>query len=151
MLPWHWAWSRHRHRVMGDLLQNRSPNGRSTNFLLLRSGGSTSMRRTLCWPAFPAANSYLLLQRELASSGTPAKRTLRKSLVPLRLPSQLSSAAVNDNLLVRLRRGQAQLRLICFRLRFHLTEGVRYMWESWRWHQLALREQQENDNSLTNA
>ncbi len=101
--------------------------------------------------SFPGSKLYLLLQRELASSGIPAKRTLRKSLVPLRLPSQISPAAVNDSLLVRLRRGQAQLRLICFRLRFHLTEGVRYMWESWRWHQLALREQQENDNSLTNA
>ena len=36
--------------------------------------------------SFPGSKLYLLLQRELAPVGIPAKRTLRRALLPLRLP-----------------------------------------------------------------
>ncbi len=83
--------------------------------------------------SFPGTKLYLLLQQGLAPAGIPAKRTLRKSLVPLRLPQQNLPAAVNESLRVRLRRNRSQLRFICFRLRFHVIEGIRYIWEWRRW------------------
>jgi hypothetical protein len=100
--------------------------------------------------SFPGSKLYLLLQSELASAGIPQRRTLRRSLLPLRLPPSISPASANDTFQVRLRRYRVQLRFICFRLRFHLVEGARYMYESFRW-QRTLRGQQRNDNSLTNA
>ncbi len=89
--------------------------------------------------SFPGSKLYLLLQREIASAGAPEKRTLRRSLLPLRLPPSISPASANDTFQVRLRRYRVQLRFICFRLRFHLVEGVRYIYESLRW-QRSLRE-----------
>ncbi len=85
--------------------------------------------------SFPGSKLYLLLQRELASVGVPAKRTLRRALLPLRLPPPISPASANDTLPVRLRRYRIQFRFICFRLRFHVVEGGRYMWELFRWRQ----------------
>ncbi len=85
--------------------------------------------------SFPGSKLYLLLQRELVPVGIPAKRTLRRALLPLRLPPPISPASANDTFPVRLRRYRAQLRYVCFRLRFHLVEGTRYMWELFRWRQ----------------
>jgi hypothetical protein len=85
--------------------------------------------------SFPGSKLYLLLQRELAHIGIPAKRTLRRALLPLRLPPTISVASANDTFPVRLRRYGGQLRYVCFRLRFHVVEGARYMWELHRWRQ----------------
>jgi Uncharacterised nucleotidyltransferase len=85
--------------------------------------------------SFPGSKLYLLLQRELAPVGVPAKRSLRRSLLPLRLPPPISPASANDTFPERLRRNRLQLRFICFRLRFHLVEGARYMCELLRWRQ----------------
>ena len=83
--------------------------------------------------SFPGSKLYLLLQRELAHIGIPAKRTLRRALLPLRLPPPISPASANDTFPVRLRRYRGQLGFVCFRLRFHVVEGTRYMWELLRW------------------
>jgi hypothetical protein len=85
--------------------------------------------------SFPGSKLYLLLQRQLVPVGIPAKRTLRRALLPLRLPPPISPASANDTFPVRLRRYRAQLRFVCFRLRFHVVEGSRYMWELFRWRQ----------------
>jgi hypothetical protein len=85
--------------------------------------------------SFPGSKLYLLLQRELAHVGIPAKRTLRRALLPLRLPPTISTSSANDTLPVRLRRYCGQLRYVCFRLRFHVVEGARYVWELHRWRQ----------------
>ena len=85
--------------------------------------------------SFPGSKLYLLLQRELAHIGIPAKRTLRRALLPLRLPPSISPASANDTFPVRLRRYRGQLGFVCFRLRFHVVEGTRYMWELLRWRQ----------------
>ena len=45
------------------------------------------------------------------------------------------SASSNDTFPVRLRRYRVQLRFVCFRLRFHVVEGARYVWELHRWRQ----------------
>jgi hypothetical protein len=85
--------------------------------------------------SFPGSKLYLLLQRELVPVGIPAKRTLRRALLPLRLPPPVSPASANDTLPVRLRRYRVQLRFVCFRLRYHVVEGARYLWELFRWRQ----------------
>jgi hypothetical protein len=85
--------------------------------------------------SFPGSKLYLLLQRALVPAGIPAKRTLRRSLLPLRLPLPISPATANDTFPVRLRRYRLQLRFVGFRLRFHVVEGARYMWELFRWRQ----------------
>lgn len=85
--------------------------------------------------SFPGSKLYLLLQRELVPVGIPAKRTLRRALLPLRLPLPISPATANDAFPVRLRRYRVQMRFVCFRLRFHVVEGARYMWELLRWRQ----------------
>lgn len=83
--------------------------------------------------SFPGSKLYLLLQRELESAGVPAKRTLRQSLLPSRLPAALIRASAHETLAVRIRRHRLQLAFILSRLRFHIVEGLRYAWESYRW------------------
>lgn len=85
--------------------------------------------------SFPGSKLYLLLQRELVSVGVPAKRTLRRALLPLRLPPLISPASPNDTFRMRLSRYRLQFRFVCIRLRFHAVEGARYMWERLRWRQ----------------
>jgi hypothetical protein len=85
--------------------------------------------------SFPGSKLYLLLQRALAPAGVSAKRTLRRALLPLRLPPPISPAGANDTFSVRLRRHRLQFRFVCSRLRFHVVEGTRYMWELFRWRQ----------------
>ena len=85
--------------------------------------------------SFPGTKFYLLLQRELATSGIPAKRSLRRALLPLSLPPLIVHAKPNETLSMRLRRYCSQLHFIFFRLRFHAVEGCRYLIESLRWQQ----------------
>jgi len=83
--------------------------------------------------SFPGSKLYLLLQRELESAGIPAKRSLRQSLLPRRLPPLIIRRSENETLGVRILRYRMQLHFILLRLRFHLVEGIRYTWESYRW------------------
>jgi hypothetical protein len=84
------------------------------------------------YATFPGSKLYLLLQKELAASGIPAKRSLRRALLPLSLPPLIAHARANETLLMHLRRYCTQLRFILFRLRFHVVEGIRYLRESLR-------------------
>jgi hypothetical protein len=85
--------------------------------------------------SFPGNKLYLLLQKELAASSIPAKRSLRKALLPLSLPPLIVHATTNETLSMRLRRYRAQIGFILFRLRFHAVEGFRYLRELPRWQQ----------------
>ena len=87
------------------------------------------------YASFPGNKLYLLLQKELATSGIPAKRSLRQALLPLSLPPLIVYAGPDETLSMRLRRYRAQIRFILFRLRFHAVEGFRYLRESLRWQQ----------------
>jgi Uncharacterised nucleotidyltransferase len=91
-------------------------------------------KRTV-FASFPGTKLYLLLQRELATSGLPTKRSLRQALLPLSLPPLIVHAKPNETLSMRLRRYRSQLHFILFRLRFHTVEGFRYLRESLRWQQ----------------
>jgi len=85
--------------------------------------------------SFPGSKLYLLLENELASEGLVAKRSLRHALLPHRLPPAIGHAVEGENYFVRLNRYYWQLRFIFFRLRFHLVEGVRYLYELILWRQ----------------
>jgi hypothetical protein len=84
---------------------------------------------------FPGSKLYLLLQKELESSGVPAKRSLRQKLLPGKLPPAVIRAAARETWPVRFGRYRLQLRFVLGRLRFHVVEGLRYAWESHRWRQ----------------
>jgi hypothetical protein len=89
-------------------------------------------RRTV-FGSIPGSKLYLLLQRELESAGVPTKRSLRQILLPVRFPPPVIRAFPNETLAVRLGRYRMQLSFILLRVRFHVVEGIRYMWESRRW------------------
>lgn len=83
--------------------------------------------------SFPGSKLYLLLQRELEAAGVPAKRSLQQTLLPSRLPPPIIRAFPNDSRKVRLGRYRMQVGFIVRRSRFHLVEGLRFLWESRRW------------------
>jgi hypothetical protein len=87
--------------------------------------------------SFPGNKLYLLLQRELARSGVPAKRSLRQALLPLSLPPLIVHAQENETRRMRARRCWIQLRFVLFRLKFHAVQGLGYIRESVRWRQQA--------------
>lgn len=89
-------------------------------------------RRTV-FGSIPGSKLYLLLQRELESAGVPTKRSLRQILLPVRFPPPVIRAFPNETLAVRLGRYRMQLSFLLLRVRFHVVEGIRYMWESRRW------------------
>jgi hypothetical protein len=82
---------------------------------------------------FPGNKLCLLLQRELAMAGIPARRTLREQLLPLRFPPAIERAPEVESLPERMLRLHRQLRFLCFRLRFHVVEGIRYLRAAARW------------------
>jgi hypothetical protein len=85
---------------------------------------------------YPGNKLYLLLQRELESAGTPEKRSLRKALLPSRLPPPVIRAFPNEALPIRIRRYTMHLQLILERLLFHVVEGFRFALESRRWRRM---------------
>jgi hypothetical protein len=87
----------------------------------------------IVFASFPGNKLYLLLQKELAASGIPTKRSLRQALLPLSLPPLIVHGKANETLWSRLGRYRSQIQFIFFRLRFHVVEGVRYLRESLRW------------------
>ena len=88
------------------------------------------------WVAFgkaPGSKLYVLLQQELETAGVPARRSLKKSLLPSRLPPMVIRGLPNEKLSTRLSRYRVQVRVIFSRLRFHVVEGLRYAKERRKW------------------
>ncbi|AXC11262.1 hypothetical protein ACPOL_1926 [Acidisarcina polymorpha] len=85
--------------------------------------------------SFPGSKLYLFLHRELQLFGAPAQRSLRRVLLPLRLPPAITHGTADEHLQARLRRYRAELHYLTFRMRFHTVEGLRYLRESIRWQQ----------------
>jgi hypothetical protein len=83
--------------------------------------------------SFPGTKLYLLLQKQLKAPGVAPRRSTRRILLPLRLPPAVIRAQPGESLRVRLTRIQMQWTFILLRLRFHVVEGLRYAWESYRW------------------
>jgi hypothetical protein len=91
--------------------------------------------RRVVFDHFPGSKLYLLLQNELESAGVPVKRSLGQALLPRRLPPAVIRASARETLPARIGRYRLQLSFMLSRLRFHIVEGVRYTWESYRWRQ----------------
>jgi hypothetical protein len=89
--------------------------------------------RRVVLESFPGNKLYLLLQRELEAAGVPGKRPLRRTLLPTRLPPRVMRPHPNEAMTVRLHRYHMQISFVLLRLRFHIVEGLRYVWESHRW------------------
>jgi hypothetical protein len=85
--------------------------------------------------ACPGSKLYLLLEKELEGAGVTAKRSSWLVLIPRRLPPTIIHAVAGETLTVRVNRYYRQLHFIACRLRFHLLEGMRYLFESVLWRQ----------------
>jgi hypothetical protein len=85
--------------------------------------------------ASPGSKLYLLLEKELEGAGVAPKRSSWLVLVPRRLPPFIVHAVAGETLAARVNRYSRQLHFIVFRLRFHLLEGMRYLFESILWRQ----------------
>ena len=81
----------------------------------------------------PGSKLYLLLVRELEPSGQAMGRSLWESLFPRRLPPQVVLGFEGESLWMRARRYRMQLNYVLIRLRFHIIEGLRYIWAAYRW------------------
>lgn len=81
----------------------------------------------------PGTKLYLLLQRELEKEGIMFTRPARIALLPMRLPQVIIPASANDTMTFRIQRHALQFQFILQRLRFHVVEGLRYAWASYRW------------------
>ena len=126
--------------------------------------------------SIPGNKLYLLLARQLEEEGYetrwpvrgagPARNeeltSARGPLVPRQLPRMVVRGQAGESLGTRLSRYRLQVWFLMLRLRFHVVEGVRFMWESWQWKRSLrnlkrsgfkdyLRGEQRNDNSLTEA
>jgi len=82
---------------------------------------------------FPGTKLYLLPRRELDSTDAPLKRSLTRALVPFRIPAPVISRSSTDTLSVTVKRHRMQIQHLFFRARFHVLEGLRFPWESYRW------------------
>jgi len=83
----------------------------------------------------PGTKLYLLLQKEFEAVGVSRKKPLKQSLWPSRLPPPVIRGTAGETLHTRVARYRIQIRYTLSRLRFHLVEGIRYAFESYRWHQ----------------
>jgi hypothetical protein len=84
----------------------------------------------------PGTKLYLLLQDALAPAGVTSKRSLRQSLVPSGLPQRITTATHGESMRERCARQRRQLQFFIFRLRFHVVEGLRFLYESYAWKRL---------------
>lgn len=86
----------------------------------------------------PGTKLYLLLERELEQKHETSS-IIRKRLVPLHRPTRVASAPTG-NARQRLLASSFQWRYGAFRLRFHLKESPRYLFQAWRWRRLLNRQ-----------
>jgi Uncharacterised nucleotidyltransferase len=80
---------------------------------------------------FPGTKLYLLLQNELVADSKAWRKARRGKLIPLHCPRLV--VTTTPSLGARFRAIVSQLRFLTFRAHFHSIEGVRYLWEAWRW------------------
>lgn len=85
---------------------------------------------------FPGSKLYLILERAINRGLTSSQ--LRRRLFPRRAPPPFMAKPAR-NFIARLSTIQARSFYFFFRLRFHITAGVHYLIESWRWKRLRER------------
>jgi hypothetical protein len=85
--------------------------------------------------ASPGSKLYLFLVKELEGSGISPKRPQSRVLMPLRLPPFIVHVGADGTLAAHINRYYRQFGFLAFRLRFHIREGIRYLYESILWRQ----------------
>lgn len=95
-------------------------------------------RRTVL-AGIPGSKLYLLLQEEMVRAGCGRGRPVRRALLPRGLPPPIALPVATEPLALRIRRQWRQLRYTLRRLRFHVIEDLRYLYESRRWKRLLRR------------
>ncbi len=82
----------------------------------------------------PGTKLFLLLDSALAEDvNTNYRLTAARCLLPRRLPTRVIPLPANTTLWRRIQQEYFHLRIILFRLRFHLREGIAYVLEARRW------------------
>jgi hypothetical protein len=81
----------------------------------------------------PGSKLYLLLQDVLLQDHQDWQSQRRRKLFPSRLPPRTILTAQSNDLWLRAKTMFARVCYICARLRFHVTEGIRYKIEATRW------------------
>ncbi len=93
-------------------------------------------RSNLVFTDHPGSKLYLLLRDVLEGDHPQWRATRRKRLLPLHRPPAVMRRT-NNSLSMRWLESTIQLRFTCERLRFHLTEGLRYKLEAARWRRFV--------------
>jgi len=98
---------------------------------------------------FPGTKLYLL-QPEFTAAATGELPTLKRHrLMPLHRAPRIVHGAGEDGLRSRVAGWSAQSRFVLFRLRFHVTEGWRYLIEAPRWKRILAASAQSRPALLT--
>ncbi len=82
---------------------------------------------------FPGTKLYLLLEKALSRKEDVESLERRRRLFPFHLPPKIAVGREDAGLLARIRRFQVEAKYLLFRLRFHVTQGIAYMVEAFRW------------------
>jgi hypothetical protein len=98
---------------------------------------------------FPGTKLYLLQPDLVSPSEATHARTKRHRLLPLHKAPRIVQGAREQDFASRMRGWSAQLNFILFRLRFHVTEGWRYMYEAPRWRKIVAAAQEPRTSLVT--
>jgi len=89
-----------------------------------------------------AGSKLYLILREQLEVGRVSKATVRRLMFPTHLPPPITHGEPGERLMRRLERYCIESRHMCWRLRFHVVEGVNYAIESSRWGRRIARTSQ---------
>jgi hypothetical protein len=90
---------------------------------------------------FPGTKLYLLLQNALDRGDASTRRTIRRKLLPVHRPQRVISSFPGEPWSQCIRNYITQLRYNCFRLWFHLINGLSYLLEAQLWKRYIARQQ----------
>jgi hypothetical protein len=84
----------------------------------------------------PGSKRYLRLLEELEIASGAGRGLQKLSILSFGMPNAVIQAAPGETLSTRVARYGLQIRFLVSRVRFHLTEGARFILESRRWRRL---------------